>query len=327
MDLARNEQRRMNLGEVLMYNNIQGEHIPTQEEDPKQILNRTGFSMFMVEVFILFSSIVISWILNRIIPDAYKMDWYEWVVTAIVMAGIALPVLWLTTKSIPDFGFEEIKKLGLWNFITIFFICTAAMYITNSVSSIFVIFLGQLKGETLIDPVMEAVTNGNRILTILYSAIAAPILEEIMFRKILLNKVRRFGELPAVLITGIAFSLFHTNLMQMLYTAVLGMIFAYITLKTNTIRYSILLHVIINTIGGTIVPMTVLSESKVGNIVLVLWVLVSTTFGTLLFIKNMKKIKFAKSEIAGLKVMDYIFNFGTILYVTICLLIIIWRLL
>jgi membrane protease YdiL (CAAX protease family) len=298
-----------------------------QEDNARKILNRVGLMMFLVEVSVLVSGSVFSFIFQWTCQDIFKKNWFTVVLTAIIMIGVALPILCICSRKIPDSEYGAVKKLGFKRFITIFLISLAFMYISNYITALLSYFLGMVKGESLTDPVKDIVLNGNWVLTLIYTAMVAPVLEETIFRKILLDKVRRFGELPAILITSIAFGLFHTNFLQLIYATALGIVFAYVTLKTNTIRYSILMHVMINLIGGTIAPFAITSKNKVWSYILVVWLMAAMTAGILLFIRNRKKIVFVKSEITGLKVNDYIFNYGTMLYVVICLIVIILNIL
>ena len=106
--------------------------------------------------------------------------------------------------------------------------------------------ISNIKGEELSNTLEDFVLNGNMMITMFYGILIAPIMEELIFRKILLDKLRRFGDKPAILMTGVAFGLFHMNLPQFDYASVLGFLFAYLTIRKNTIRYAVILHMIIN---------------------------------------------------------------------------------
>lgn len=73
--------------------------------------------------------------------------------------------------------------------------------------------------------------------------------EEVIFRRLLLDRIRIFGDGAAILIGGAAFGLFHGNLNQTLYAFALGAIFTAIVLMTNRIRYTIAIHMVINGIS------------------------------------------------------------------------------
>lgn len=290
----------------------------TENKQAKKILNKIGLALFVTSLSVLLSQVLIEFLVKKLYPAAAETDWYVWGVTAISMVGIALPLFWLLMKLIPDTPKGEVVKLKPGKFIMLFFICTAAMYITNMMSSMLTLGIAYLKGEgELFNPVADAMINSNLVIATIYASIVAPVTEELIFRKLLLDKLRRFGDIPAILMTGIAFGLFHMNLSQMFYAAVLGFIFAYITIRTNTIRYAILLHVMVNFIG-TMVSQTATLHSMVITILIGQWVFGSIIAGIIFFIINLKKIKLIKGEYPFVKKSAFLLNPGAILYILVC---------
>jgi membrane protease YdiL (CAAX protease family) len=284
----------------------------------KRVINRAGFALFVLAVAVLCSQMLIEFLVNRFCPVVAETDWYIWALTATSMVAIGFPIYFLLMYRIPDSPKKEMVKLKPTKFIMIFFICCGAMYITNFISGILTMAIAYLKGDKqLLNPLEEAVLNGNFTLTLIYAAIVAPIFEELIFRKLLLNKLRRYGDVPAILMTGIAFGLFHMNLSQMFYAAVLGFIFAYITIRTNTIRYSILLHMMVNFIGTVVSPFAA-SQNKLALMILGYWMFVSTLTGIICFVFNYRSIEFNKAELFPMKKSALLLNPGTILYILLC---------
>ena len=78
-----------------------------------------------------------------------------------------------------------------------------------------------------------------------------------MFRKILIDRVRKYGELPAILISGVMFGLFHGNFTQFFYAAGLGILFAWIYVRTGKIIHTIALHFLVN-FWGSALPLILL---------------------------------------------------------------------
>ena len=173
----------------------------------------------------------------------------------------------------------------------------------------------------MINPAAEAILDGNFALSLIYAALVAPIVEELIFRKLLLNKLRRFGDIPAILITGIAFGLFHMNLSQFFYATVLGFIFAYVAIRTNTVKYSIIMHMMINFIATVMSPL-ILHGKLLGIIVIYGWMMVALTIGIVFAILSYKNIRLERSE-PVMKTSSYFLNVGTILYTLICLVMIV----
>jgi len=291
------------------------------EIQPRKLLSRVGLGLFFMAVATLISSVLIQLVVETYFKDILDTDWFLWAATAITVVGIGLPVFYLATKKIPNSEHKEIVKLRSSEFIIFFFICVATMYITSYFGTFIGFLVSMIKGEEIYNPLIDAVLDSNIFITFFYGAIAAPIVEELIFRKFLLNKVRRFGDLPAILLTGFAFGLYHMNLSQFFYATALGFLFAYITLKTNTVRYSILLHMIINGIGTTIAPMLVRNENMLLIMIMGIWVLSSITIGCVFFVLNVKKIKFEKAEVPVEKKSVFFFNTGTILFTLVCLII------
>jgi membrane protease YdiL (CAAX protease family) len=290
-------------------------------EKPKKIISQAGLALFIMAAVVIFSQSIIDVIVANTLPGITETDWYIWAVTAISMILIGLPTFYLIIKRVPSSPKRDVANLNIKQFFVIFFICVAAMYITNIFSVLLTLIISIIKGEDIINPALNAIQDSNYWLTLLYAVIAAPILEEVIFRKLLLDKLRRFGDLAAILLTGLAFGLFHMNLAQMFYAAVLGFIFAYVTLRTNTIRYSIILHMMINFMGSAFTPLAT-EQNIIGSMLLIIWMLTAVTLGIIFLILSIKKITFERATVRLPRKSGYLLNVGTILYVLICLVMI-----
>ena len=93
---------------------------------------------------------------------------------------------------------------------------------------------------------IDTVTFWRWLLAILWMGILPALLEEIVFRGILLKFALRLGSLWAILITSVLFSIYHLNWAQTLYQFILGAILAVIVIRTGRFWYAIILHFINN---------------------------------------------------------------------------------
>ena len=82
--------------------------------------------------------------------------------------------------------------------------------------------------------------------------IVGPIVEELIFRKVMIDRLSIFGDRAAILISAIACGLFHGNLSQLFYATLVGLLFGYVYARTRRIRNSIFLHMIVNFLGSVI---------------------------------------------------------------------------
>ena len=88
------------------------------------------------------------------------------------------------------------------------------------------------------------------VLFTLYAMFGAPILEELAFRKLLLDRLNPYGEVPAAFLSALLFGLFHGNSTQFILAFMVGLAFATVYLKTGNVWYSISFHMIINTVAS-----------------------------------------------------------------------------
>ena len=86
-------------------------------------------------------------------------------------------------------------------------------------------------------------------LVMLVTSIIAPILEEIVFRKILFGSIyRRTNFIIAALISTLIFAFAHGEPEHLILYSSMGFTFAYLYVKTNRILVPIFAHVSMNTI-------------------------------------------------------------------------------
>ena len=80
------------------------------------------------------------------------------------------------------------------------------------------------------------------VLLFVSSAIVPAIVEEILFRKVILERLVPFGKAFTVILTALLFSLMHTNILQFLYAFVGGLFLGFVTVKSGSVIPAILLH-------------------------------------------------------------------------------------
>ena len=86
------------------------------------------------------------------------------------------------------------------------------------------------------------------LVEIISSCICGPILEEILFRGIVYNKLKTFNKrMTAIIMCSIIFGIFHTNIIEMVYAFGLSFMFIYLYEKYKTLKAPILMHIALNT--------------------------------------------------------------------------------
>jgi len=235
---------------------------------------------------------------------------------------IAFPLMLLVLKKTPDTKIEK-SKLSFGKFFIFIPICFAAMYVGNIISVLINLGISALKGSPVINP-LETLPKTNFFILVLFVGVLAPIMEEVIFRGVLINKLRKYGDTVCIFASGIAFGLFHANLSQMIYAFFLGLILAYIVVKTGKLIYSIILHIAINMFSAVL--MSVLSKvDEAGKLIVSgvagIFVLGMLASGITLFCVNLKKINLQNSRAEyspARKIKMLILSPSMLVYILIC---------
>ncbi|MGP1418829.1 MAG: lysostaphin resistance A-like protein [Sphaerochaetaceae bacterium] len=96
-------------------------------------------------------------------------------------------------------------------------------------------------------------TSGNEayIWTFLNVVLVGPIVEELVFRALMVNWLKKFMPwVAAAIVSGILFGIWHEELVQSIYTAVMGIILGLVYCKTKSMIYPVAIHVVNNFING-----------------------------------------------------------------------------
>ena len=210
--------------------------------------------------FIFLATVLLQLLLGVIIgilaPSLADQAWFSLVFSSIPMYTVAMPLSLLLYRLIPQTSTVERqnKKLGFLAFLGMIALCFALTFVGSIVSNIVTSLIGALTGEIPEYDLQEITVNSPLWANLLFIGILAPIMEEIFYRKLIIDRLLPFGDLPAVLLSGIAFGLLHGNFYQFFYAAAIGILFGYLYIYTGKLRYTVLLHMIVNLIGGVYAP-------------------------------------------------------------------------
>lgn len=288
----------------------------------KKVFSHAGLSLFLLVLVITVVQIAMSVVVAFLCPEALLTTEFSLVAVFLSTDVIGFAVYYLLMRMPKEERLllekkYERKKMSGKDFAVVFIICMAATYLFNIVSNVITYVIGLIRQSPVVNPLNTVIGTDHLLLQIFVICIAAPVVEEIIFRKLLLDRVRPYGDKFAIWFTALMFALLHGNLSQVLYALALGMIFAYIVLRTNDIRYSIALHVMINLIGSTAIPMMTAGGDMILAAVAGLIILAFLIAGVVLFLLNIKRIELEEGEIQlekrGRFKMVYL-NAGMVLY-------------
>lgn len=184
-------------------------------------------------------------------PDNWlrTSSWGMWITMLVPMYCVAMPLCILIMRGMPAERPRD-GKLSAGNFFIFFCIFYFFTYCGNIIG---IILSALLSGGTAQNEVSELAMDNNP-LKILVMVILAPLLEEYICRKLIIDRTRRYGEKIAVFLSGLTFGLLHGNLFQFFYAFAGGLLMGYIYIRTGRLRYTVLIHMIMNFMGSVVAP-------------------------------------------------------------------------
>lgn len=221
----------------------------------KRIYSKVGFALFiigLISTIISTAIVLISKYVLHYSNDVMQSGMYLMIVSIVSLYLFSYPIGFYMLNNLPSFECQK-KKLHLEQFLRYLIMCFSIMYIGNIIGTALSLFLSN---GSAINP-LTLLGNNNILVNILLTVFAAPIVEELIFRKQIIDHTKRFGEKSAILFSALAFGLFHMNLFQFFYAFGVGLLFGYIYIRTNDIKYTIFLHMILNLFGGIVAPFIV----------------------------------------------------------------------
>lgn len=270
--------------------------------DLKKVFSTIGFALAISFLVVNLIQIILTGVMVVINPSLLMEDWVSFILIVISFYLIGFPLFCFMVRQLPDGEVSEIKKLNIKELVQYGFMSYAIVYVFNLLTILLTYIIELMKSGHVISPVEELIVDSSPLLTLVCVVIISPIIEEILFRKIILNKLRDYGDKIAILFTAVAFGLYHGNVSQFFYATALGCLFAYLTLKTNRIQYAIYLHIFINAMGSLILPYLICSGAQQGGwierlqIVSLLGIIL-VVLGIFLIIKKRKEVHYGEGTI------------------------------
>lgn len=206
---------------------------------------------------------------------------------------IFLLVFWLVIRRIPKSDWQK-ESLSFKSMFQIFVMMYAVGTVFNLVGT-FISKAAPAGGTEQLDMINKMVSSGLPT-GIMMTVIIAPILEELIFRKLMLDRIRNYGEKTAIVFSALCFGLFHENLTQFLYAFIIGLFLGYVYCKTGKVLYTMIMHALVNLISSSIMLLLpMLSNGTRGKVILaVMAVTVAVLFvmGVVQLIRHLRKRDF-----------------------------------
>lgn len=232
---------------------------------------RTAFSrmgwtllvwMLGAELVLMLLQFVGNILVQEIDPSARTIDKFPWLslmLSNVAQYGAALPLCLIVAFTIPKYppqprGADPGARFGVREWLTILVMGFPIMFVGSILGSSLSDLLSGGKFSNLLDSVASGTTPLDHVVEGITFVVFAPLAEEFIFRRCLIDRTRIYGEKLAVFSSALLFGLMHSNLYQFFYAFGWGLLWGYVYVRTGKLRYTIALHATVNFIGGVAAP-------------------------------------------------------------------------
>lgn len=228
--------------------------------EAKKQFSQIGFLLILATIVINGIQLLANAIVQNI-PAITNNNDYHLLALMLPCYALGYPLILFLFKKIPLQISGEPKKMKFGSLLAAFFMTYALTYVCNFIGEFLISIVEDLKGEEVENVLNNLLSQISPLTTMVVAVILAPIFEELLFRKAIIDRTAKYGEGIAILFSGFMFGLFHGNFSQFAYAMFLGVFFGFIYIKTKNIMYPIILHFLTNFMGS-VVPMVTIQNTN-----------------------------------------------------------------
>lgn len=278
----------------------------------KKIFSKLGNSLFLY----LFLGMIFQMIYIAIAKDRFDdREWYSLGVVFFPLYCCSFPLFLFRCRSMRKANVTPVvTQLSMLHLAECLFITFALCIIGIIPGSLIDSML--LSGSTVLE---GAMASSGLVWRLVVIGIVGPVVEEYVYRKAVIDTIRGFHPFVAVFMSALMFSLSHGNLTQGFFTFLVGFFWGMIYWKTGRIRYTIMLHIILNSFTSVIMVSLSPEQTAFGICSMFLFLFLILGIGIMIFKRRTIKKIFSEMQIGTSKaVFKECLNLGMILYMIFC---------
>ncbi len=232
------------------------EDAPLQNErSASRTLLRIGLALTVFALLPPLLSFGLAKLVFAIAPDLFGTELYIYGQQILILYIITMPLCALiigkprthAPLSVTAAPPKERRSVAM-----LIFFCIAEFFAIagNLIGMILMNTVGIFRGAVPENGVGDLLQGSSPLAVLLVVVLIGPVMEELLFRYIITRRLLPYGEKTAVLLSGLFFGLAHGNFYQFFYCFAIGALFSFIYVRTKSLLYPIILHILFNFIGG-----------------------------------------------------------------------------
>ncbi|MBQ8600515.1 MAG: CPBP family intramembrane metalloprotease [Clostridia bacterium] len=233
------------------FGSLPPERNPYYKNEQRNNLARIGFALIAYLILTSCVQAALTVVSEWLFPTFAQTEAFNWILLIVPSYGIGFPFFFLFLARMPQKR-PESKKLSKEGWLAFLGVAFFLMLAGNMISIVLMEFFESLRGSEISNAVKNYMDRYSPLISFVTMVLIAPIIEELMFRKLMIDRLLPYSETLAVVTGSLFFGLIHGNFYQFFYSTMLGLLFSYVYIKTGKLRYTVIMHMIINFTGTTI---------------------------------------------------------------------------
>ena len=261
--------------------NVNKGNLPTRKEKRK-LLGLSTIVGFCMIAYFLVSSVIGKLIIHFGIVQVYFNDEFarasmETIMSILCILGpflLGLMLIKLTNRNEIILRFNKPRSIKLMIYSVL--IGLLALVVSNFLTSVFVYFMDSI-GVVLTSPESETFngTFGMLLLYLVRGALCPALIEEFTFRGVVMQPLRKYGDMFAIITSSILFAVMHGNLVQAPFAFLIGAVIGYVVIVTESMWTGVLIHFINNAYA---IIMTALASKVTDEVYTTIFIVASFVF-------------------------------------------------
>lgn len=211
--------------------------------------SRIGLALVLMMVVYIGIQLSAAALIAEFAPDFMQTNWYYWILSVVPLYLFGVPTFALVIRRVPRVETEQ-RRLRAGDFTASLLICFCIMYAGSYIGNLLMALISPEASNTL----SEQLVASDPLINLCVTVLLAPVVEELIFRRAIIDRTRPYGEGLAIVFSALMFGLFHGNLFQFFYAFGVGLMLGFVYVRTGRLRYTIALHATVNLFGGVITP-------------------------------------------------------------------------
>lgn len=286
----------------------------------RRVFSRVGFACIALVLGALLLQAALAALFPAQMRALLASDWGYLAYALLPQYLIGAPLFFLLLRRLPrgEWAGERLAPRDWWRCLLM---CFGLGFGGSLIGRFVTLLLSLVLGAGAVNPLEELLTSTAVLPQLVSMVLFAPVMEELLFRKLLIDRLHRFGDRAAIAVSALVFGLLHGNFSQLFYAFFIGLLLGYVYCRTHRLLYTILLHAAVNLIGG-VLPSLLLSLSGTAVFTTLLSVALLAVYltGLIRFFSWQKLAVFAPGELPlGRSDRGAVLgNAGMILYCLLC---------